>query len=48
MNYPFNKGDLAISVNVLYNYLEVNSIVPWVDLRWVLLMPNDARTRAHT
>lgn len=22
--YPFNTGDLTISVNVLYNYLEAN------------------------
>jgi len=34
-NYPFNRGDLTISVNVLYNYLEVNSIVPWTDLRYL-------------
>jgi dynein heavy chain len=26
-NYPFNVGDLTISVNVLYNYLETNSKV---------------------
>jgi len=25
--YPFNNGDLTISVNVLYNYLEANSKV---------------------
>lgn len=25
--YPFNTGDLTISVNVLYNYLEANSQV---------------------
>jgi dynein heavy chain len=35
VNYPFNKGDLAISINVLLNYLEANSIVPWVDLRYL-------------
>jgi len=33
--YPFNRGDLAISVNVLFNYLEANSTVPWVDLRYL-------------
>jgi len=33
--YPFNKGDLAQSVNVLLNYLEANSIVPWLDLRYL-------------
>lgn len=27
--YPFNTGDLTISVNVLYNYLEANSQVMW-------------------
>jgi dynein heavy chain len=35
VNYPFNKGDLKISCNVLFNYLESNSIVPWVDLRYL-------------
>jgi len=25
--YPFNTGDLTISVNVLYNYLEANAKV---------------------
>lgn len=34
-NYPFNVGDLTISVYVLYNYLEMNSRVPWVDLRYL-------------
>ncbi|XP_056142990.1 dynein axonemal heavy chain 11 [Lampris incognitus] len=34
-SYPFNTGDLTISVNVLYNYLEANSKVPWEDL-WFL------------
>ncbi|CAF3393401.1 unnamed protein product [Rotaria sp. Silwood1] len=34
-NYPFNNGDLTISVNVLYNYLEANSKVPWEDLRYL-------------
>lgn len=32
--YPFNVGDLHISVSVLYNYLEAASKVPWEDLRW--------------
>lgn len=26
-SYPFNNGDLTISVNVLYNYLEANTKV---------------------
>ncbi|VDN12624.1 unnamed protein product [Dibothriocephalus latus] len=34
-SYPFNNGDLTISANVLYNYLEVNNIVPWEDLRYL-------------
>lgn len=34
-NYPFNVGDLTISVYVLYNYLENNSKVPWEDLRYL-------------
>ena len=33
--YPFNNGDLTISVDVLYNYLEANSKVPWEDLRYL-------------
>ncbi|KAK6645275.1 hypothetical protein RUM43_001551 [Polyplax serrata] len=33
--YPFNIGDLTISVSVLYNYLEANSKVPWEDLRYL-------------
>ncbi|XP_014668470.1 PREDICTED: LOW QUALITY PROTEIN: dynein beta chain, ciliary-like [Priapulus caudatus] len=33
--YPFNTGDLTISVNVLYNYLEANPKVPWEDLRYL-------------
>ncbi|XP_026040676.1 dynein heavy chain 11, axonemal isoform X2 [Astatotilapia calliptera] len=34
-NYPFSTGDLTISANVLYNYLETNTKfmqVPWEDL----------------
>lgn len=34
-NYPFNTGDLTISCNVLFNYLESNSTVPWTDLRYL-------------
>ncbi|XP_066247509.1 dynein beta chain, ciliary [Euwallacea similis] len=33
--YPFNVGDLNISVFVLYNYLEANNRVPWEDLRYL-------------
>ena len=33
--YPFNTGDLNISMNVLYNYLEANAKVPWEDLRYL-------------
>uniref|UniRef100_H2YYC1 Uncharacterized protein n=1 Tax=Ciona savignyi TaxID=51511 RepID=H2YYC1_CIOSA len=33
--YPYNTGDLTISVNVLYNYLEANQKVPWDDLRYL-------------
>ena len=29
--YPFNTGDLVISMNVLYNYLEANNRIPWED-----------------
>jgi dynein heavy chain, axonemal len=31
----FNLGDLTISMNVLYNYLEANTRVPWEDLRYL-------------
>ena len=34
-NYPFNTGDLTISVSVLFNYLENNPKVPWTDLRYL-------------
>ncbi|MEE6466367.1 hypothetical protein FKM82_006924 [Ascaphus truei] len=34
-SYPFNTGDLTICVNVLYNYLEANTKVPWDDLRYL-------------
>ncbi|XP_019728452.1 dynein heavy chain 11, axonemal isoform X3 [Hippocampus comes] len=30
--YPFSSGDLTISTNVLFNYLESNNKVPWEDL----------------
>lgn len=33
--YPYNFGDLTISVYVLHNYLEANSRVPWEDLRYL-------------
>ncbi|XP_005530761.1 PREDICTED: dynein heavy chain 17, axonemal [Pseudopodoces humilis] len=34
-SYPFNNGDLTVSVNVLHNYLEANTKVPWDDLRYL-------------
>ncbi|XP_023561192.1 dynein heavy chain 9, axonemal [Octodon degus] len=34
-SYPFNSGDLTISVNVLYNFLEANPKVPYDDLRYL-------------
>ncbi|XP_069510616.1 dynein axonemal heavy chain 9 [Ambystoma mexicanum] len=34
-SYPFNTGDLTISVYVLYNYLEANAQVPYDDLRYL-------------
>ena len=33
--YPFNTGDLIISMNVLFNYLEANNRIPWEDLRYL-------------
>ncbi|XP_032945882.1 dynein axonemal heavy chain 9 [Rhinolophus ferrumequinum] len=34
-SYPFNTGDLTISVDVLYNFLEANAKVPYDDLRYL-------------
>ncbi|XP_037664378.1 dynein heavy chain 9, axonemal isoform X4 [Choloepus didactylus] len=34
-SYPFNTGDLTICVNVLYNFLEANTKVPYDDLRYL-------------
>ncbi|XP_052612854.1 LOW QUALITY PROTEIN: dynein axonemal heavy chain 9 [Peromyscus californicus insignis] len=34
-SYPFNTGDLTISVSVLYNFLEANTKVPYDDLRYL-------------
>uniref|UniRef100_A0A8C8ZVZ0 Dynein axonemal heavy chain 9 n=1 Tax=Prolemur simus TaxID=1328070 RepID=A0A8C8ZVZ0_PROSS len=34
-SYPFNTGDLTISVNVLHNFLEANAKVPYDDLRYL-------------
>ncbi|RKO94585.1 dynein heavy chain and region D6 of dynein motor-domain-containing protein [Blyttiomyces helicus] len=33
--YPFSTGDLQISSDVLYNYLETFPKVPWTDLRYM-------------
>ncbi|KAJ3364693.1 hypothetical protein GGF32_001332 [Allomyces javanicus] len=33
-SYPFSTGDLTISVDVLFNYLEGSPKVPWTDLRY--------------
>ncbi|OAJ37788.1 hypothetical protein BDEG_21780 [Batrachochytrium dendrobatidis JEL423] len=33
--YPFSTGDLMISVDVLFNYLETFAKVPWTDLRYI-------------
>lgn len=34
--YPFTTGDLTISGEVLYNYLENYSKIPWIDLRYII------------
>ena len=34
-DYPFNNGDLTISMNILYNYLENNQKIPWENLRYL-------------
>uniref|UniRef100_A0AAY3ZZJ1 Dynein heavy chain n=2 Tax=Denticeps clupeoides TaxID=299321 RepID=A0AAY3ZZJ1_9TELE len=34
-SYPFNVGDLTISINVLRNYLEANAKVPFNELRYL-------------
>mmetsp|Transcript_25005 Transcript_25005/g.85566 ORF Transcript_25005/g.85566 Transcript_25005/m.85566 type:complete len:4525 (+) Transcript_25005:136-13710(+) len=36
MNYPFNTGDLLCCGNVVNNYLENNSKVPWDDLKYII------------
>jgi dynein heavy chain len=36
-SYPFNTGDLTISVNVLYNYLEANAKVPLAEVLFSLI-----------
>lgn len=33
--YPFSTGDLMISTDVLFNYLETFAKVPWTDLRYM-------------
>ena len=35
--YPYNTGDLTISVNVLYNYLEANAKV--LTFMFLLFLP---------
>ncbi|NWX64149.1 DYH9 protein, partial [Promerops cafer] len=35
-SYPFSSGDLTISVNVLHNYLQASSKVPYDDLRYLV------------
>lgn len=37
-SYPFNTGDLTISVNVLYNYLEANTKVREAELIYVSVL----------
>lgn len=41
-SYPFNNGDLTISINVLYNYLEANPKVRGVPRDQVLCQPSSA------
>jgi len=33
--YPFNVGDLTVCKDVLFNYLENSSKIPWDDLRYL-------------
>ncbi len=33
--YPFSTGDLMICTDVLFNYLETFTKVPWADLRYI-------------
>ncbi|XP_030637015.1 dynein heavy chain 11, axonemal [Chanos chanos] len=33
--YPFNRADLNISINILYNHLESSTKVPWEDLHYL-------------
>lgn len=34
-SYSFNMGDLTISADVLYNYLEANDDIPWEDIKYI-------------
>lgn len=48
-SYPFNTGDLTISVNVLYNYLEASSKVgESAGALWWLLTASDGLACAET
>lgn len=44
--YPFNTGDLTISVNILYNYLEANAQVGRVWLAAIVLVINPPNCNA--
>ena len=44
-SYPYNTGDLTISVNVLYNYLEANNkvhLIKGAGERWGVVEPLSA------
>lgn len=43
-SYPFNTGDLTISINVLYNYLEANPKVTCVSVFFLLSQRQGLKT----
>lgn len=49
-SYPFNTGDLTISINVLYNYLEANpkvNVSLFVCLFFFPFMPTQKDYKEH-
>lgn len=44
-SYPFNTGDLTISVNVLYNYLEANTKVREAEFIYVSVLIERGRVK---
>lgn len=45
--YSFNTGDLRVCANVLMDYVNNNTIVPWEDLRCACVRAREGRARSH-